>query len=54
MAAECKYKNLDRHLKEQFIYGLNDDGTMEEIIKKLTSMVYTSSVTGTQVLAWKR
>ena len=26
MATECKYKELNRHLKEQFINGLNDDG----------------------------
>ena len=25
MAAQCNYQELDRHLKEQFIHGLNDN-----------------------------
>ena len=41
MAGECKYKELDRYLKEQFICGLNGDGMMVEIIWELTSMVDT-------------
>ena len=50
-AAECKYKELDRHLKEQFINGLNDDGMDMEIISEHTSVVDTMSVTSEQVLA---
>ena len=30
--AECKYKEVDRQLKEQFIHGLNDDEMLVEII----------------------
>ena len=26
MAVECKYNEVDWHLKEKFIYKLNDDG----------------------------
>ena len=33
-AAECNCK--DRQLKEQFIYVLNDNGMMVEIIRELT------------------
>ena len=36
-AVECKYQEVDRQLKEQFIHGLNDKGMLEEIIKELTS-----------------
>ena len=54
MAAECKYKELDRCLKEQFVNGLNDDVMMVEIIFELTSMLDTSSVTSKQVFAWTR
>ena len=32
MAANCKYKKKDRHLKEQFINGLNNNGMVVEII----------------------
>ena len=42
------------HLKEQFINSLNDNGMMVEIIRELTSVVDTSSVTSAQVLAWAR
>ena len=43
MAAECIYKELDRHLI--------DDGMMVEIMKELTSMLDLSSVTHVQVWA---
>ena len=33
MAAKCKYKQLNRHLQEQFLNGLNDNGMMLEIIR---------------------
>ena len=32
VAVECKYRELDRQLKEQFICGLNDECMLEEII----------------------
>ena len=46
------YKELDRCLKEQFIYGLNDDGMIVEIIHELTLCSDMSSVTSEQVLVW--
>ena len=33
---ECKYKEGNRQLKEQFIHGLNDDEMLVEVIRKLT------------------
>ena len=35
-ANECKYKERDRRLKEQFINGINDDDMMTEIISELS------------------
>ena len=54
IAAEYKYKELHRDLKEQFIKGLNHDGVMQEIIWNLISMVDTSLVISEQVLAKAR
>ena len=50
MAAECKYKELYRYLKEQFIYGLNVTGVME-IIYQLTSKMGTMSVMSKEIMA---
>ena len=44
LATEYRYKEMGRHLKEQFINGLNDDGMIVEIIFKLTPVSDTSSV----------
>ena len=30
---DCKYKDYDRRLKEQFINGLDNENIVEEIIK---------------------
>ena len=54
MAAECKYKEFGKHLKEQILDSLIDDGVMMEIIRELASVVSTSSVTRAQVLGWVR
>ena len=35
-AVKCNYKEIDRHLKEQFIHALNDDEMETEIIRELT------------------
>ena len=37
-AIECKYKEIDRQLKEQFIHGLNDTDILAEIIRELTKI----------------
>ena len=44
IAAYCKYRETDRHLKEQFINGLND-GMIMEIIEELNAIKDTRSVT---------
>ena len=51
-ASEFKYKESDGHLEEQFINGLNGDGMSAEIIKELTVLHDTNSVTRRQVVAW--
>ena len=33
---ECKYKEVKRQIKEQFIHGLNDDEMLAEVIRELT------------------
>ena len=35
-AIECNYNDLDRHLKEQFIHGLNTNDMLGDIITELT------------------
>ena len=50
-AAEFRYKELDRCLKEIFINGLNDDYILVEITCTLTSLNYMNLVTSEQVLA---
>ena len=40
------------HLKEQFLNDLKDVDMLVEIKKALVSMLDTSSVTSSQVLAW--
>ena len=38
LAIECNYKKLDRQLKEQFIYGLNDIEMLGAVSKELTKI----------------
>ena len=35
--AECNYREVDQHLKEQFIHGLNDKVMLDEVIRELTA-----------------
>ena len=49
-AAKCKYKETDRHLKEQLINRINDDMVTAEIIREHTAINDTSSVPSTQVI----
>ena len=51
MSADCKYKEIDSHLRQQNIYGLNDDSNVTEIIGELTAVNDMSSVTRGQDLA---
>ena len=50
-AVKCNYQEVDRQLKEQFIYGLNDKCMLEEIIKELTATKNDDSITSGSVLA---
>ena len=51
-AIECNYREIDRHLKEQFIiHGLNNNGMMVKIRKELTE---TKESTSNEVLQWAR
>ena len=51
---ECKYKEKDRRLKEQFIYGINYIEMVREIIHKLSTVKKTSKITRDHILAWAR
>ena len=53
-AAECRYKEIDRQLKEQFIHCLNDKSMLDEIIRELTSRSSNVQTTSKDVLAWAK
>ena len=53
-AVECNYQEVDRHLKEQFIQGLNEKSLLEEIIKELTTARNDDHITSGGVLAWAK
>ena len=48
--ADCKYKEYDRRLTVQFINSLDHEIIIEEIIRELTALKYTSEVSSDQVL----
>ena len=52
-AVECNYQEIDRQLKEQFIYGLNDKHILEEIIKELIATSNDDHITCGGVLTWE-
>ena len=54
VAAECKYRELDRQLKEQFIHGLSDKVMLDEIIRELTTQNNNEQVTSEGILAWAK
>ena len=45
VAVECKYREVDRQLKEQFIHGLNDIDMLKEIIRELTEAEESGDIT---------
>ena len=51
-AIECNYKELNRQLKEQFIYGINDTDMLAEIIRELTKIHRNTEITSENVLCW--
>ena len=44
-ATEYNYKEKDKYLKEQFIYGINDNAVTTKIIKELTAAKNTNDIT---------
>ena len=53
-AVECGYKEVDRQLKEQFIYRLNDKIMLDEIIRELTSRTNNVQMISKDVLVWAK
>ena len=53
-AAECRYKEVDRQLKEQFIHGLNDNEMLSEVIRELTKGREDVTISSKTVLGGKR
>ena len=51
---ECKNKGVDRQLKQQFIYGLNDDEMSTEIIRELTKCEKNVIIPSETVLVWAK
>ena len=49
-AIECKYKELDRQLKEQFIHSLSDTDMLAEIIRELTKIQENTEITSENML----
>ena len=50
VAAECNYKEIDCHLKEQFIHGLNDKNMLDKVIRELTTKNTNEQMTSKDVL----
>ena len=50
-AVECNCQEVNRQLKEQFIYSLNDKCMLQEIIKELTTTKNDDYITSVGVLA---
>ena len=51
-AADCKYKEYDRLLTEQFINRLNDDGMVDEILKEANILQDIEDASCEYVLLW--
>ena len=51
-AAECNYKEHNRRLKEQYVYGISNEEMTQEIIKLLMAWKNTQEVDSKQVQMW--
>ena len=47
---KCEYQEQDRWIKEQFIYGLDDEGIQAKIVNEIRAKDKTDNVTSEQVL----
>ena len=54
VAIECDYKELDRQLKEQSIYGPNGSGVLAEMFSELTKTDEDMQVSSKQVSVWAK
>ena len=52
MSTNCKCKEYDRRLKEQFINRLDDETIIAEIIKEFVALKDTNKVKSEHVLMW--
>ena len=52
-AIECSYTEIDRHLKEQYIHGLNDEEKLAKIIRELREYQENNiTIHSENVLTW--
>ena len=51
-ATEGNYLQLGRQVKEQFIYGTNEDNLQIKIDLELTAIINASKITSKQVVLW--
>ena len=51
---ECKYIEVDRQFKEQFIHGLNDDEMLADGIRGLTNCGEDVTICSETVSAWEK
>ena len=53
-AVKCHYKEIDRHLKEQCIHGLNEGKIIADIIRELTKCEENTTIHSENMLTWKK
>ena len=51
---EYNYREVDRHLKEQFVHGLNNNDMLTEIIRELTTAEESTDITSVHILGWAK
>ena len=54
VAKECKYQELDRRVKKQFICGINDQDMQRNIDNKIKVISNTDEIMSDQVLMWAK
>ena len=51
-AVECDYKEYNRELKEQLIYGLDKEGMVSEVFREVSAVEDINDVTSKGVPIW--
>ena len=54
MAKECKYQQLDRWVKQQFISGINNEYMQRKIDSEIKTISNTDEIMSDQVLMWAK